>query len=202
MADNKIEESEFFLDQIRATYPRKEMRHHLSAFLSASKSIADHLLEEYNQKLGLNIPLTNKLTISIFEQSARQQNNQKAILFITLFKQELQNVQNDPVGNFLLNKRNINVHRTINDKPLHAEITVKETLHISDSVTVTVFDKDGNIKRSSTSPPNPPMPKPAEPSSEIKYFFSDYMTDDIPTVCDKFLSLMKGFVANMRSQFP
>lgn len=199
--DDKIKEAEYFLQQINAKYPRDEMKFYLSAFLSSTKSIADYLLEDYNQKFGLNIPLDEKLTTDRFEKESQKQNNKNAQQFITFYMQELENIRKDMIGGLLLNKRNVNVHRSTTDKPLHAHVTIQETVTITDSVTIAVYDKDGNLKQIARSEPTPP-PKPSETKVEVKWFFSDHMNEEIPIVCEKFLKLMKEFVNKVHQNFP
>ena len=82
VAEQKIEESECFLDKITQALIRKDFIPNLSAFLSATRSIPDYLLEDYNTKLGLNIPLTEKLCIDTFSDEAINQGNQIAQRFI------------------------------------------------------------------------------------------------------------------------
>lgn len=202
MADDKIQEAEHFLNEIKSFYLKAELRFKISAFLSATRSISDHLLEEYNTKLGLNIPLTDKLYPNIFEREARAKNNSTAISFIGFFNQEVNKVAADPVAGFLARKRDINIHRKTNDIPLHASVTIHETLGVSDSLTIKVLDKDGNPIRTIENNPEPPSRPPPTPPNEIKYYFGDYPQDDIITVCTQYLTLMKAFVNNIRQAYP
>ncbi len=64
----KLEEANFFLEKLRAlqTLPQdldkqRESRYFLNAFLSVARSVIDHLLEDYNIKFSLNIPLTKRM---------------------------------------------------------------------------------------------------------------------------------------------
>jgi hypothetical protein len=54
-------DAEYFLHALRGKTSREEFRPNLTAFLAISRGILDHLLEAYNVKFGLNIPIHEKL---------------------------------------------------------------------------------------------------------------------------------------------
>ncbi len=198
VVSDKIEEAEFFLKQMSVVYPNSEMQHYVSAFMSATKSIGDYLLEDYNQKFVLNIPLDEKLTIERFKKEANRQNNLMAQKFIAYYEQEFDKIKKDPLASMFINKRNVNIHRKTTDKPMHANVNIQ--VGITESVEVVARDKDGNIiGRRSTAPQEPPR---SESKVEVKWFFSEYMSDEVPVVCEKFLSLMKTFASKMLQTFP
>ncbi len=78
VAEQKIEESEYFLEKIEQAATRRDFIPNLSAIMSAMKSIPDYLLEDYNMKLGLNIPLTETLYLKDFRREAKNQSNRIA----------------------------------------------------------------------------------------------------------------------------
>ena len=138
VAEQKIAEAEYFLDKITQAFTRNDFIPNLSAFLSATRSIPDYLLEDYNTKLGLNIPLTEKLYVDIFSDEAVNQGNQIAQKFIKEYKTQLKNIYNDPLGKLLTTKRNISIHRT--GVPIQGRFkrVIHETINISDSVSIKV----------------------------------------------------------------
>jgi hypothetical protein len=69
--NDKIKEAEYFLGKIKSSPFNDELNYLVSAFLSAARSIPDYLLEDYNIKFGLNIPLTDILYIRTFEKEAK-----------------------------------------------------------------------------------------------------------------------------------
>ena len=146
VAEQKIAEAEYFLDKITQAFTRNDFIPNLSAFLSATRSIPDYLLEDYNTKLGLNIPLTEKLYVDTFSDEAVNQGNQIAQKFIKEYKTQLKNIYNDPLGKLLTTKRNISIHRT--GVPIQGRFkrVIHETINISDSVSIEVRDKYGNLK--------------------------------------------------------
>jgi hypothetical protein len=199
VVDQKIKESEFFLDKITEATTREDFIPNLSAFLSAARSIPDYLLEDYNSKLGLKIPLTRKLSIEAFGKRTNSQKNKIAKIFITAYKKQLGELRKDPIAKLLTEKRNISVHRS--EVPVQGRIKrqLHETVSINDSVGVEVRDKDGNIKM--TSKPARPASKPrvltdeeSTPPDSVKWYFVDYQNDDVVITCQKFLSLLRSFV--------
>ncbi|MBI3859799.1 MAG: hypothetical protein HY296_06160 [Thaumarchaeota archaeon] len=196
--DEKVAEAEYFLQRLRTTYPNDDFKFELSAFLSSVRSIADYLLEEYNQKCKLGITITDKLTIPTFKAEATRSGNSHASKFIRWYEAEIGRIGNNPIGRLVFTRRNLNIHRA--QGPLHAKITLHEYLTITESVTVTVYDEKGQVIGVGGSQPSPPpTSKPAE--SEISWYFSDYTSEDIPTVCEKSLGMIRKLVEDARKSF-
>jgi hypothetical protein len=132
--------------------------------------------------------------------------------FIDRYDIELRKLYNDAVGGLLMSKRNIEIHRT--DVPVQAKFSrvLSETISITDSVSIEVKDKNGNLKirseptkpeksvsENSHTPENKPIP---QPSHSFKWFFTDFKNDNVISVCTKFLDLVKLFVTNIRKDYP
>lgn len=213
VAEQKIEEAAYFLEKIKQAATRRDFVPNLSAFMSAMRSIPDYLLEDYNMKLGLNIPLSETLYPKDFRREAKNQSNQIAKKFIDRYDTELRKLYNDAVGGLLMSKRNIEIHRT--DVPVQAKFSrvLSETIGITDSVSIEVRDKNGNLKtrseqtrpetksvsQNSQAPENKPIPQPAD---SVEWFFTDFKNDNVISVCNKFLDLMKLFVIDIRKDYP
>lgn len=213
VAEQKIEESEYFLDKITQALTRKDFIPNLSAFLSASRSIPDYLLEDYNIKLGLNIPITEELYPNIFSKEAINQDNQTAQKFIKEYKTQLKNIYNDPLGKLLTTKRNISIHRT--GVPVQGRFKrgIHETINISANVSIEVRDKYGNLKMRSE--PTKSEKKPelrmtetlpdktfSQNSDSVEWYFDDYQNDNVVITCNKFLDLIKSIVTAIQTKFP
>ncbi len=202
----QIEDAEYFLYCIKNSYSHKAMRANSGAFLTASRSIADHLLQEYNIKCGLNIKLDVKLTYDRFENEAKKLSNQNALLFLRFYKRRFEDLKQNPIFKTLLDKRNIKIHRT--DISVHKESHVKiyETVTVSDSVSVVVYDNNGNVKQRSISQQQNKQEGtniPQQPTqSEVKWYLADFDKKELPEVCQEFLDIMKGFVYEIRLNFP
>jgi hypothetical protein len=210
VVDQKIEEAEYFLDKIKNATKREDFIPNLSAFLSATRSIADYLLEDYNLKFGWDISLDDKLYPSTFKEMAGEKNKQNALNFIGYYNTEFGKLRQNKIGKILIDKRDIKVHRT--DLPLKAKIwaTLIETVHIHDSVSIEVRDKYGNLKNRSNSINNnksnsgniQSIKQPLTNTMTVKWFFSDYKSKDVVDVCEIFLKLMKNFVNDLKVEFP
>lgn len=110
----KIKEAKFFLHKIKENYEKSpDNQYYFSAFLSATFSIRDHLLEDYNMKYGLGIPMDKILTLNRFEKEAKKQNNEEAIEFIQWYKQKIEQIESDILGKILATKRHSTIHRQV-----------------------------------------------------------------------------------------
>jgi hypothetical protein len=140
----QISDAEYFLEIIKRSYTREELRPNLGAFLTMSRSIADHLLEDYNMKFNLGIDLEEKLTYDRFEKGARDRSNQTALDFLKFYKDEVKNLKKDPTFKLLYDKRNIRIHRV--GAPVRGEFYrgLSETVMVHDSVSILVIRKSGN----------------------------------------------------------
>ena len=171
--DEKIE-ARYFLDKIKSAVQRKDFIPNLSAFLCSTRSIPDYLLEDYNVKYGLKVPLDKPLNKDIFEQVASRRNNPNAIAFIKGYNYNFKKLKRDKIAKLLLTKRNIRVHRT--DLPLQKNVSAS----IIENV-----DKHSTIS-----------------NTTVKWFFDDYKEADVIEVCKEFLRLMNDFVKNVTTKFP
>jgi hypothetical protein len=216
---DQIKDAEYFLQLLRSKYSREEVRPILTAFLAIPRSISDYLLEEYNTKLKLNILLTEKLTITKFRKEAKKQTNQIALQFIDFYSSNFASLRKNAIGSLIIDKRNIKIHRT--DIPLHGnfKVNLQDTISISESIKPVVYDRYGNIKQQSNNNQyqdeksdensyqnindNPHIHSELTKSqAEVKWFFSDYPTKEMPDVCQDFLNLMIGFVDKVYKKFP
>lgn len=144
-AAEKLDEAGFLLGKMRELYAnQKEFTYYLSAFLSACRSVPDHLLEEYNIRYGLNISLSEELNADRFESKSRQFRNKDALNFIRMWRDGMKAMKDDPVGRLLVSKRHLNVHRVPVRSNL-VKVEVQDTIRVSERVTVQKFDKNGKL---------------------------------------------------------
>ena len=106
--EDKIIFAEYVLEKIKNAKNREDFLPNLSAFLSETCSIPEYLLEDANIKFSLGISLKDKI-LNVF--SNRAIGNQKAQKFFSAYSSEYKKLSQDPIGNLLLNKRRISVHR-------------------------------------------------------------------------------------------
>jgi hypothetical protein len=206
VVDDKIKEAEYFLDKVKSSPFDNELYYLVSAFLTSTRSIPDYLLEDYNIKFGLNIPLTDRLYPWTFEREAKLQNNLVALSFLDDYNKEFSNLNSDPIVNGMLNKRNIKVHRRKVDSLLHAEIETEETLYLSDKSSVVMYDLNGNVIGRSESETNQGDNNPRKsngPKKEtVKWYFSEYPTIEAYKICEKFLDSVKSFKNSIVTKYP
>jgi|tagenome__1003787_1003787.scaffolds.fasta_scaffold20951675_3 hypothetical protein len=212
----QISDAEYFLEALKRSYTREELRPNLGAFLTMSRSIADHLLEDYNMKFNLGIDLEEKLTYDRFEKGARDRSNQTALDFLKFYKDEFKNLKKDPAFKLLYDKRNIRIHRA--GTPVRGEFYrgLSETVTVHDNVSILVIRKNGNNEQQSTNQQQPrhndknPTMQESETlhkgqdhtESGVRWYFTDYDRTDLTTLCQSFLDSMKKFVHKVLISFP
>ncbi len=206
----QVDDSKYFLSLLKDKNERNEVRPILTGFLAVSRGIPDHLLEEYNIKLGLNIPITARLTDRIFEEKANKQNNSMAQSFISFYKKEFKDLDQNTLWTAMKKKRDIKIHR--NDIPLnkHFHITISEPpLKFHDRITVIHSDRAGNIKNNSISSQqhvntisDEKDPIKMGPQLGVKWFFEDDPTTELVDKCEQLLKDMENFVRKIESAFP
>lgn len=200
-ARDKLEEAEYFLTKMCEIRPdQKEFLFNLSSFLSAARSVPDYLLEYFNIKYSLQIPLAEKLYPDTFEKRAKQTGNLFALSFIQWWKQKMAVLANDPMWALLTNKRHIDVHRT-HAKPDLAKLRVTETITSTASIRIEKYDKEGKLIEIFESPKELVKPKPKEREASVVWFFREYDKEPVISACEKYLQMMKDFVKEAEQKF-
>lgn len=197
----KLREAEFFLVKMHDLQNvQEEFIYCLNAFLSAARSVPDYLLEDYNVKYSLQIPLSDKLHADTFERRAKKLGNQDAISFIRWWKDKVKALMENPIFSLLTNKRHIAVHRT-QIRPDLVKIDMHEHITISASIKIETYNKDGKLVQTYKSPEQPP-PKPGKSEVHSDWFFSENEKEPIISVCKKYLDMMRKIVAEAELRFP
>ena len=206
--EDQINDAEYFLRILRDKYSRDELRPNLTAFLAISRGVIDHLLEEYNVKFGLNIPLETKLFNDTFKEVAKRQSNQTALEFLKFYKSEFNALANTTIGGLMLGKRGLMLgkrglmlgkrdaamHRIPPPLSGHFSVYIQESIHFDENIGSIKTDKDGKIRQESQSfsPGQNKRKDENDPSSsktEVKWFFSDYPNKEVADICREFLDL-------------
>ncbi|TET41095.1 MAG: hypothetical protein E3J66_05865 [Dehalococcoidia bacterium] len=128
-ARDKLEEAKFFLEKLRVSSQglpqdlptQRESCYYLSRFQCASVSVMDYLLEDYNVKFGLNIPLSERYFRGAFKREAKRLGNEAALNFFNWWRGQKESLANDPIGKQVIGKRHIQIHR-VPTKPDLAKI--------------------------------------------------------------------------------
>jgi len=102
-----------------------------------------------------------------------------------------------PVLKFFKDKRDVNIHTEPIQPQAHYKLELTETIHLSESVSITITDKDGNIKKQYSSSEPEPMPKEPETPAvmEIKYKFNDWVgSEDVFALCQMYVQELENIV--------
>lgn len=108
--DKKIKESEFFFQKIKDHLRSDDIEYYLSAFLCSTRSIPFHLLQDYDEKFGFNIPVEEREFEAQFREKLK--GNHNAEKFISFYDRSISNINNDEIGRFMWRQRNITIHRS------------------------------------------------------------------------------------------
>lgn len=183
--DDKIRESEFFLQKIIDNYEKfPEMEYYFHAFVVSTRSIPDYLLEEYNQRFGLNISEEERDFRSIFTKKANDKGGD-AKKFDKWYDQQISAINSDPTGRELWARRNLVIHRKSGQIMNLAAMAFGGEDHRDKFVN---FFKIFGIK--------------ATLIKSTSIWVQGLGFTDPKDSCEKFLSLMKNMVSNSRIEFP
>lgn len=165
---DKIKEAEYFYNQmLKAEEDINAFKYNLSAFLAAARSVLQFALKEAETKKGGKQ----------WYDSAISKN-----MVISFFK----------------DKRDVNIHTEPVKVRKDINILIKETLRVSESIRIIKRDANGNIIEESQSESEPPkIQKEIPPEAIYKFKFNDWSgSEDIPTLCQKYLTELKNIVSN------
>ena len=128
----KIEEAHFFLQKIEQDYTKvPDNEYYLSAFLSATYSVRDHLLEDYNKKFHFEIPNDLKFRRN-FEKKAREEAIKGDIIpceFLSWYDEKIKTMNEETLASILKENR----HKTIHSESIEIENLLEDVAQIASS---------------------------------------------------------------------
>ncbi len=196
--DKLFEDITYGISQCENDLPHED--YHVRATLSALASVMDHLLEEYNLKFGLRISKNEKDFRNKFYKTVEKSGNRVAISFIKDFRssdKDLKDTSKNPVIAFLLNLRNIDIHR--DQAGTTRTHILYETSHFEDTVRVDRDYGTSTVGSSTVQPQQSPRPP------QSGFSFDEWTGKETLLVQDL---LQIGFneigrvVSNLRSAYP
>jgi hypothetical protein len=164
----KLGEAKYFLEQMRLNLKdRKAFKHNLGAFLSSARSVTFVLQNEHagNPK---------------FEE---------------WYEKKQTEMKNDKLLDFFIKKRNYVVKEGPAKVRANILIEVRDTITISDSVTIIIKRRDGTEEVVQPKEPERKARKETEEvESEYRWFFEDYPAKDILTLCEEYIKRLTELV--------
>ena len=106
-------------------------------------------------------------------------------------------MKSSPILTFFKNKRDYNIHTAPVVLLKHTNITVTETVRISESIKIEIKDKDGKLigVRMISDPPNSQTPEGSSATSETGYRFDDWAKgEDVIVLCSKYMAELERFI--------
>jgi hypothetical protein len=103
----------------------------------------------------------------------------------------------NPIIKFFKGKRDVNIHYEPVVPTANTNIKLYEALHVAESVSVKIVDKNGNVVQGPTNAPPPAPPKTSVPPSSvsISYSFSDWTgPEDVVALSSKYLAALDAVV--------
>lgn len=196
----KIDEAEYNLKNLKRATQSRIFRFQLSNFLSSATSIIEHLLEENNIRYGLNVERVN---IRKFKELAEKLTNPEAIRFIDWFAERREDIGKNHEYGFLLDKRNVNVHREPAKPKFHRVTVPTKVPDIQAGGTLQTIEFNF---RSPKAKETIRQVATNEVSVEIKKaihqrFFSENHDTNVVDLCGMYLKRIKGMVKEARSTF-
>ena len=104
-----------------------------------------------------------------------------------------------PAVKFFKDTRDISIHANPISPSAKIGVSVTDTIHCSDSLSVTIRRKDGTIEeeRSLGSSPPPPPPKESEPSVTYEYCFPDWSgSEDVIALSQSYITDVEAIVSD------
>jgi hypothetical protein len=108
------------------------------------------------------------------------------------------NISKSSILRFFRDKRDLNIHeKPVRPQAIH-KVMLSETIHLSDSISIVIKDKDGNIKGEYTTPEDPKLiieDQESSAVSETEYRFSDWVgNEDVMTLCKLYLEELESLI--------
>jgi len=199
-AEEKIKEAEYFLSRL-PDLPVNVVRFEASAFLSASRSIFYHLLDDYARKFGLGE--IEKLHAGSFEDAAKKQNEQRALDFIKWYREAGKGISDNPECGFLSGLRDLSIHRETPKVDYRLESRMQQEIPAGVTVEIPIVP--------------PPLRHPVKITTPIRKgsevigtleaeqtaipFFEKFPAFDLLKTCTTFLAQIGEMVAEAHKRF-
>jgi hypothetical protein len=172
---DKLNEARYFLELMAANQNQREpLKYCLSAFLAAAQSITWFLQKEYDKTAG----------------------------FKSWYEQQRERMKSDETMKVLHDKRVVTTHREPLDPHAHVNLTISDTITISDSASVIVHDSKGNeVTHIETERPSKQASEPKPSTAEWKWYFDEIPGRDLLSVCTEYLGKMDTPVTQCETIF-
>ena len=182
-AEKKIQEAEYFLNQLRnIPQDSDEFMYNLSAFLNAWRSVLDVMLYDYAEKFVLGLTRDERITERDFEVAAKALQHTQALQFIKWWRQQRNRLMRNP----LWKKRIIFVHRGYPPMTRVYTLYLAETIALSSTFTIAGASAEATAPTSSTPNAIPPSTSVSSDSRrEIEVRFRDIPDRNIIDICDE-----------------
>lgn len=153
---------------------RDSFRYGLSAFLAAARSVTSFMQKEYSGVPG----------------------------FKEWYDEQREWMKKDERMNVLNRKRVVTTHREPLAPRAHINVTVSDTIVVSDSAVVVKYDTQGNeIDRIGTKEPLKHIPESRPSAVEYRWYFDEIPEEDLLTACTEHVGKLDQLVSECETRF-
>ena len=170
----KLQESEYFLKLMTLTQAERDtFKYNLSAFLAASRSVTLIMQKEYDK-------------ISGFKQ---------------WWSEKQEKMRSDDAMKLLNEKRVMTIHTQPVRPRAQVNVTIKEHITVSDSVSIVITHTDGTVDRRESELTPPSVPAKTEGNTEWRWYFDELPKKDVLTLCKEHIAKLDALVKECESRF-
>jgi len=171
---DKLQESRYFLERMTLTQAeRNAFKYNLSAFLSASRSVTLIMQKEYDKISG----------------------------FKRWWPEKQKEIRSDDAMRLLNEKRVMTIHTQPVRLRGQVDISIKEHITISDSVSIVLTHADGTVERREPESIPPPVATETGSNIEWRWYFDELPEKDVLALCKEHMAKLDALVKECESLF-
>lgn len=169
----KLLEANYFLERMKEKQSdRDAFKYNLSAFLAAARSVTLIMQREFDEVFG----------------------------FKEWYAEKQSQMRNDETMGLLNNKRVMTIHQQPVRPRAHVNVSVREHVTVSDSISIVLTHADGTIERRESESAPPPTSANGEVITEWRWYFDELPEMNVVIVCEEHIVKLQTLVAECESR--
>lgn len=169
----KLEEAKYFLHQMESDLINiSHFKFNLSAFLSAARSVTFIMQNEFSEMKG----------------------------FSDWYGSQQKKFEKNPLMKMMNEKRRISIHQVPIRPRKETHVTHHDQVTLTDSLTAFVLHADGSAEIRQSEPKQTEKIDKIDPEVKHLWYFDDFDSKDVITLCTEYLDLLKNIVSECQSK--